>query len=427
MQEIKCPNCGQVFKIDESNYDSIVRQIRNHEFDKEVKEKLDAAISLEKKDAELLLSDKMNEKDKIIASLRQEIEASKNNETQKIENAISKQKDIIAQKEIEITKLKGDLSLKENNLNKEKEQALADKDKEILQLNSKLEMKNQEFEIKENGIRTEYETLLKRKQEEVDFYKDFKAKQSTKAIGESLEVYCSNEFNKIRNLVFPLAYFEKDNTVSKESGSKGDFIFRDYDTEGTEYVSIMFEMKNEADLTSTKHKNEDFLKELDKDRNEKKCEYAVLVSMLEADNELYNSGIVNVSHKYPKMYIVRPQFFLPIISLIRDGAYSSLNYKKELALAKSQDLDLEHFEDNLETFKSGFSANYERAKAKFTTAIDEIDKSIQHLQKIKDALQSSDNQLRLANNKVQDLTIKKITKNAPSIKEKLEEIRESKE
>ena len=203
MQEIKCPNCGQVFKIDESNYDSIVRQIRNHEFDKEVKEKLDAAISLEKKDAELLLSDKMNEKDKIIASLRQEIEASKNNETQKIENAISKQKDIIAQKEIEITKLKGDLSLKENNLNKEKEQALADKDKEILQLNSKLEMKNQEFEIKENGIRTEYETLLKRKQEEVDFYKDFKAKQSTKAIGESLEVYCSNEFNKIRNLAFP--------------------------------------------------------------------------------------------------------------------------------------------------------------------------------------------------------------------------------
>lgn len=427
MQEIKCPNCGQVFKIDESNYDSIVRQIRNHEFDKEVKEKLDAAISLEKKNAELLLSDKMNEKDQIIASLRQEIEASKNNETQKIENAISKQKDIIAQKEIEITKLKGDLSLKENNLNKEKEQALADKDKEILQLNSKLEMKNQEFEIKENGIRTEYETLLKRKQEEVDFYKDFKAKQSTKAIGESLEVYCSNEFNKIRNLAFPLAYFEKDNTVSKESGSKGDFIFRDYDTEGTEYVSIMFEMKNEADLTSTKHKNEDFLKELDKDRNEKKCEYAVLVSMLEADNELYNSGIVNVSHKYPKMYIVRPQFFLPIISLIRDGAYSSLNYKKELALVKSQDLDLEHFEDNLETFKSGFSANYERAKVKFTTAIDEIDKSIQHLQKIKDALQSSDNQLRLANNKVQDLTIKKITKNAPSIKEKLEEIRESKE
>ena len=328
MQEIKCPNCGQVFKIDESNYDSIVRQIRNHEFDKEVKEKLDAAISLEKKDAELLLSDKMNEKDKIIASLRQEIEASKNNETQKIENAISKQKDIIAQKEIEITKLKGDLNLKENSLNKEKEQALADKDKEILQLNSRLEMKNQEFEIKENGIRTEYETLLKRKQEEVDFYKDFKAKQSTKAIGESLEVYCSNEFNKIRNLAFPLAYFEKDNTVSKESGSKGDFIFRDYDTEGTEYVSIMFEMKNEADLTSTKHKNEDFLKELDKDRNEKKCEYAVLVSMLEADNELYNSGIVNVSHKYPKMYIVRPQFFLPIISLIRDGAYSSLNYKK---------------------------------------------------------------------------------------------------
>ena len=224
-----------------------------------------------------------------------------------------------------------------------------------------------------------------------------------------------------------MAYFEKDNTVSKESGSKGDFIFRDYDTEGTEYVSIMFEMKNEADLTSTKHKNEDFLKELDKDRNEKKCEYAVLVSMLEADNELYNSGIVNVSHKYPKMYIVRPQFFLPIISLIRDGAYSSLNYKKELALVKSQDLDLEHFEDNLETFKSGFSANYERAKAKFTTAIDEIDKSIQHLQKIKDALQSSDNQLRLANNKVQDLTIKKITKNSPSIKEKLEEIRESKE
>ena len=424
MQEIKCPNCGQVFKIDESNYDSIVRQIRNHEFDKEVKEKLDAAISLEKKDAELLLSDKMNEKDKIIASLRQEIEASKNNETQKIENAISKQKDIIAQKEIEITKLKGDLNLKENSLNKEKEQALADKDKEILQLNSRLEMKNQEFEIKENGIRTEYETLLKRKQEEVDFYKDFKAKQSTKAIGESLEVYCSNEFNKIRNLAFPLAYFEKDNTVSKESGSKGDFIFRDYDTEGTEYVSIMFEMKNEADATEKKHKNEDFFKELDKDRREKKCEYAVLVTLLEADNDYYNQGIVDVSHRYPKMYVIRPQFFVPLISLLRNAARNSLEYRKQLAEMKNQNIDIENFEAGIDEFKRLWGMHYTNAQKRFDEAIDEIDKTIQHLQKVRDALVTSGNHLGKANSQAADLTIKRLTKGNPTMAQKFAELKE---
>lgn len=428
MNEIKCPKCGTVFEIDEASYDSIVKQIRDREFDKEVnlreeQHKLDKENSIKLAEAHIKeeLGLKLNEKDLEISELKLSLKTKEEQATNKVEKEYQEKLNKLL---LEITELKNKIQLQESKNELDIEKAVSEKNQKISDLSSELALKGKEFELKENTIKESYESKLKAKDEQIAYYKDFKAKQSTKMIGESLEQHCSVEFNRLRPL-FKNAYFEKDNDA--RTGSKGDFIFRDYDDEGNEIVSIMFEMKNEADKTATKHKNEDFLKELDKDRKEKKCEYAVLVSMLEADNELYNSGIVNVSHKYPKMYIVRPQFFLPIISLIRDGAYSSLNYKKELALVKSQDLDLEHFEDNLETFKSGFSANYERAKAKFTTAIDEIDKSIQHLQKIKDALQSSDNQLRLANNKVQDLTIKKITKNSPSIKEKLEEIRESKE
>ena len=347
----------------------------------------------------------------------------------------NKLNELLFSKEKEINELKNQLSLMEGNtrleilnalkskdeeisrLKEENSKFLNQKDLKISELNNKLALNDSLNKEKNEEIKKNYETLLKAKQEEVDFYKDFKARQSTKLVGESLEVHCATEFNKLRPL-FPNAYFDKDNEISK-SGSKGDFIFRDYDEDKTEIVSIMFEMKNENDTTATKHKNEDFLKELDKDRNEKNCEYAVLVSMLEPDSELYNGGIVDVSYKYPKMYVVRPQFFIPIITLIRNGALNALSYKKELEIARNQDIDLSHFEENMNDFKDAFGRNYRIASEKFKTAIEEIDKTIDHLEKTKKALMSSENNLRLANNKAQeDLTIKKLTKNAPSIAEK---------
>ena len=267
--------------------------------------------------------------------------------------------------------------------------------------------------MKEKNLKETYEEKLKDREEQISYYRDFKAKQSTKMIGESLEVHCSNEFNKLRPL-FANAYFEKDNDA--RSGSKGDFIYRDYDDEGMEFVSVMFEMKNEADMTATKHKNEDFFKELDKDRREKKCEYAVLVSLLEIDNDYYNEGIVDVSHKYEKMYVIRPQFFIPLITLIRGMAMNSLKYKKELLMIQNQNIDISHFEDNLNTFKEGFARNYRLASDKFKKAIDEIDKTIDHLQKTKEALLSSENNLRLANNKADDLTIQRLTKGNETMK-----------
>ena len=274
------------------------------------------------------------------------------------------------------------------------------------------------------GDKESYDAQLKNKDEQIEYYKDFKAKQSTKMIGESLEMHCYTEFNKLRSTGFKNAYFEKDNDA--RTGSKGDFIFRDYDDEGTEIISIMFEMKNEADTTATKHKNEDFFKELDKDRNQKNCEYAVLVSLLEADNELYNEGIVDVSHKYEKMYVIRPQFFIPMITLLRNAALHSLQYKKELALVREQNIDISNFEENMNTFKEGFSRNYRIASEKFAKAIDEIDKTISHLQKTKEALLSSDNNLRLANNKVEDLSIKKLTRNNPTMKAMFDELNKNK-
>ena len=428
MSEIKCPNCGKVFKIDEESYSLILQQVRNSEFNKEIDEQLENKLKLALNESENGFRDKLYLRENEISKLKEEVKLLKKENDNKLN-------ELLFSKEKEINELKNQLSLMEGNtrleilnalkskdeeisrLKEENSKFLNQKDLKISELNNKLALNDSLNKEKNEEIKKNYETLLKAKQEEVDFYKDFKARQSTKLVGESLEVHCATEFNKLRPL-FPNAYFDKDNEISK-SGSKGDFIFRDYDEDKTEIVSIMFEMKNENDTTATKHKNEDFLKELDKDRNEKNCEYAVLVSMLEPDSELYNGGIVDVSYKYPKMYVVRPQFFIPIITLIRNGALNALSYKKELEIARNQDIDLSHFEENMNDFKDAFGRNYRIASEKFKTAIEVIDKTIDHLEKTKKALMSSENNLRLANNKAQeDLTIKKLTKNAPSIAEK---------
>lgn len=302
----------------------------------------------------------------------------------------------------------------------EKDRELSEKTTEITALKSQLANKATENELKEQALQKQYEEKLKMKDEQIEYYKDFKARQSTKMIGESLEQHCLNQFNALRMTAFPNAYFEKDNDA--RTGSKGDFIFREA-ADGVEFISIMFEMKNEMDETATKHKNEDFLKELDKDRREKKCEYAVLVSLLEIDNELYNNGIVDVSYRYEKMYVIRPQFFIPMITLLRNAALNSLQYRRELELARHQQVDILRFEENMNTFKEGFARNYRIASERFKTAIDEIDKTITHLQKTKDALLASENNLRLANHKAEDLSIKRLTKNAPSVKAMFDELK----
>ena len=323
---------------------------------------------------------------------------------------------------LQITSLENELKIKDTENNLKVEELRMTKDKDIGELTNKIEVNKREFELKKQLLKDGYENKLKSKDEIIAYYKDFKARQSTKMIGESLEQHCNYEFNKLRPL-FPNVYFEKDNDA--RSGSKGDFIFRDYDEDGTEITSIMFEMKNEADETATKHKNEDFFKELDKDRNGKNCEYAVLVSMLEMDSDYYNEGIVDVSHRYKKMYVIRPQFFIPIITLIRGVGVNSLQYKKELITIQNQNIDISHFEDNLNTFKDGFGRNYRIASEKFKKAIDEIDKTIDHLQKTKDALLSSENNLRLANNKAENLTIKKLTNNNPTMSRMFDEYNSS--
>ena len=389
MNEIKCPNCGTIFQIDESDYASIVKQVRDSEFNKEIN-----------------LRDKEYQKDKENSIKLVQIELEK------------KYSDEINKKELTITNLQNELKLKDTNQELVLKNALSEKEKEIDVLNNKLENSSNTYLLKEKSLKEQYEDKIKSKDEQIAYYKDFKAKQSTKMIGESLEQHCNNEFNKLRPL-FGNVYFEKDNDI--KTGSKGDFIFREYDEDGIEIISIMFEMKNEADETSSKHKNEDFLKELDKDRKEKNCEYAVLVSLLEIDNEYYNTGIVDMSHRYPKMYVIRPQFFIPLITLLRGAALNTLGYKKELQIVQNQNIDISHFEDNINSFKEGFGRNYRLASEKFKKAIEEIDKSMDHLQKIKDALISSENNLRLANNKIEDLTIKKLTSNSPTVAKMFED------
>lgn len=455
MQEIKCPNCGEVFVVDESGYAQIVQQVRDKEFEKEIKrrekefeEKRESALKLARVeqqaefDKSLSLKKKeIDEKDKAIEKLQNQISEKEIEKKLAVSAAVNEKEIELKKKLEEITALKDKISaidtknarlveqLKGQIAGNETEKKLAiseavhEKEKTIMELQNQLLNKETENKLNEQALKKQYEDSLKLKDEQIEYYKDFKARQSTKMIGESLEQHCLNQFNALRMTAFPTAYFEKDNDA--RTGSKGDFIFRE-SQDGIEFISIMFEMKNEMDETATKHKNEDFFKELDKDRREKKCEYAVLVSLLESDNELYNNGIVDVSYKYEKMYVIRPQFFIPIITLLRNAALNSLKYRQELEIAKHQRIDILHFEENMNAFKDGFARNYRIASDKFKTAIDEIDKTITHLQKTKEALISSENNLRLANNKAEDLSIKKLTKNAPTVKAMFEELKNEK-
>lgn len=428
MNEIKCPNCGTIFKIDETEYDSIVKQIRDKEFEKEIslreqehtKDK-ESAIKLAEAHLREELTKQVTERDLEITNLKNELKTKEEQTQSKLEQEY---KDELNKKDLEISELKNKIKLQESKNELEIQKAITEKDKRISDLSSELVVKSKEFELKQNSIKDSYESKLKDKDEQIAYYRDFKAKQSTKMIGESLEQHCSIEFNRLRPL-FKNAYFDKDNDA--RTGSKGDFIFRDFDDEGNEIVSIMFEMKNEADTTATKHKNEDFFKELDKDRKEKKCEYAVLVTLLEADNDYYNDGIVDVSHLYDKMYVIRPQFFIPLITLIRNLANKSLEYKKELELIKNQNIDITHFEENINAFKEGFGRNYRLASERFAKAIEEIDKTIDHLQKTKEHLLKTDDNLRLANNKAEDLSIKKLAHNNPTVTKMFEELKSKQE
>lgn len=410
MNKIICPKCGNEFELTDKDYLSIVEQVKSNEIEKAVKEKTetitikkDAEIEKLRLNAESELKKKLSEKEIEIAKLNAQIESNEANKKLEISNAVSS-------KDAEILDLKSQLKAKDT----EKENAVFNaerlKDIEIQKLNNAIENDKNNF--------TERERQLK---EQVDYYKDLKIKMSTKMIGETLEQHCQNSFNQIRMAGFPNSYFEKDNDI--KTGSKGDYIFKDFTDDKTEIVSIMFEMKNECDTTATKHKNEDFLKELDKDRKEKGCEYAVLVSLLESENDFYNNGIVDVSYKYPKMYVIRPQFFIPIITLLRNANLNAVDYKKQLIQTRNQNVDITNFEASLNDFKDKFSRNYRLASEKFSSAIDEIDKTISHLQKVKEGLLGSINNLRLANDKAEELTIKRLTHDNPTMREKFEELK----
>lgn len=434
MKELKCPKCGNVFKVDEADYAAIVGQVKNAEFNQEVERRMKELEKQQKAEQKAetlkaeqnyqkLLSEKelnLTQKDAEIAKLQSQLEGIENT------NQLSLAKEI-AKKDKEIAALQTQLSSNESKLkvaileeqNKSKD-FLQKKEQEIQKLKGDMELAQKEAIIKEKNLKEDFQSRLKLKQEEVDHYKELKAHMSTKMIGESLGVHCSTEFNRVRSMMYPCAYFEKDNDAS--GGSKGDFIFRDT-ADGVEYISIMFEMKNEMETTATKHKNEDFFAKLDKDRKEKGCEYAVLVSLLEPDSELYNEGIVDVSYKYPKMYVIRPQFFMPLISLLTQASKKSIEYQKELILARQQSVDVTNFENKVNAFRDKFAGHYQKASEKFNKAIEEIDKTIKSLQKMKDNLLSSENYLRLANNDTEDLSIKKLTRGNPTMKEKFEEAR----
>lgn len=461
MNEIKCPHCGKAFKIDEAGYADILKQVRDSEFEKQLHERLELAEQDKRNAVELAETKVAGElqrttaaKDAEIQELRAKLDAGEVTRKLAVTEALSaveKERDALAN-ELEQTKhdKQAASTLAEAKLAHELQRAAATKDAEIQSLRAKLdavgitqklaiteavnavekerdELKNGldraelEKQLAEKALKDKYETQIKDRDDAIERLRDMKARLSTKMVGETLEQHCETEFNRIRATAFPRAYFEKDNDA--RTGSKGDYIFRDSDEGGTEIVSIMFEMKNENDRTATKNKNEDFLKELDKDRIEKGCEYAVLVSLLEPDSELYNTGIVDVFHRFPKMYIVRPQFFIPIITLLRNAAMNSLKYKSELALVKSQNIDITNFENELDAFKTAFAKNFDLASRRFQTAIDEIDKSIDHLQKTKEALLGADRNLRLANDKAQDVTIKKLTKGNSTMATKFEELK----
>ena len=485
MQEIKCPNCGKVFQVDESGYAAIQKQIRDREFEKELAERLQAiedarrselklAVSDAEKtaaqklsnaektaaqklsDAEKIAAQKLAEKDAALAALKAQIAAAKTEQELAVSDAektaAQKLSDVektaaqkLSEKDAELAALMAQIAaakteqelavskaveaaekkLAEAQLAAEKSAsegriALAEKDSEIRALSEKIEGEKANAALAEKTLRENYAQQLAAKDEQISYYRDLKLRQSTKMVGETLEQHCEIEFNKLRATGFQNAYFEKDSDIAE--GTKGDYIFRDYSDDGIEYISIMFEMKNEMDTTATKHRNEDFFAKLDKDRVKKNCEYAVLVSLLEADSELYNSGIVDVSYRYPKMYVIRPQFFIPMITMLRNAARNTLSYKRDLALVRAQNIDITNFEKEMNAFKDAFGRNYRLASEKFQKAIDEIDKSIDHLQKIKDALTGAENNLRLANNKAEDLSIKKLTKNNPTMRAKFAEL-----
>ncbi len=420
MNEIICPNCKKAFKVDEAGFADILKQVRDHQFEEEIANRLaladkekESAVKLAEANIKNALQEQLAKKDRELSELKaqKELELSQK----------------LSQKENELSQLKS----KMDNTEVEKKLAITEAtkklEKERDELANAIKMKDTEKQLLEKSLSEKYsaelkekDALIKHKDEEIALRKDMKLKLSTKMIGETLEQHCETEFNKLRATAFQRAYFEKDN--DSKSGSKGDFIYRETDDAGNEIISIMFEMKNEGDETSTKKRNEDFLKELDRDRTEKKCEYAVLVSLLEADSEYYNSGIVDVAHKHPKMYVVRPQFFIPIITLLRNAAMNSIQYKAELAMVKSQNIDITHFEEKMSRFKEGFARNYDLASRKFKDAIDGIDKTIKELEKTKAALLSSENNLRLANEKTEDLTIKKLTHGNPTMKSKFDDL-----
>lgn len=460
MHEILCPHCGKAFKVDEAGYADILKQVRDSEFEQQLHERLELAEKDKKSAVELALTKAANEmqtavgsKETEIQQLKSSLEASENGHKLAVAEAlgaVEKERDSLANQLEQVRlEMKATADIAEAKLLNELQKTAATKDSEIQglkadlvanavaqrlaiaeavsaaekerdELRSSLERAELEKQLQAKSLKDKYDTQIKDRDDAIERLRDMKARLSTKMIGETLEQHCETEFNRIRATAFPRAYFEKDNDA--RTGSKGDYIFRDLDESETEIVSIMFEMKNEGDETATKKKNEDFLKELDKDRTEKGCEYAVLVTLLEPESEFYNTGIVDMFHRYPKMYVVRPQFFLPIITLLRNAAMNSLKYKTELALVKAQNVDITNFENDLDSFKSGFGRNYELASKKFKTAIEEIDKTIDHLQKTKDALLGSENNLRLANEKAQDVTIKKLTKGNPTMASKFAEL-----
>ena len=385
MSEIKCPKCGTTFKVDDSSYADILSQVRTHEFEDEVKKRVE--------------------------DVQKQADSAK-------DLALAKQE---ASQATQIAELKSQLKQAEAEKKLAVAEALKPVEKELSEAKIRQEAMVSQVKLREAALKTQYEGAIKLKDEEIERLKDLKSKLSTKMVGETLEQHCQTEFNRLRATAFKNAYFEKDNDA--RTGSKGDYIYREEDEEGNEIISIMFEMKNENETTATKHKNEDFFKELDKDRKEKNCEYAVLVTLLEADSELYNTGIVDVSYKFDKMYVIRPQFFIPMITLLRNAALNSMKYKAELAVVRNQNIDITHFEENMENFKEAFARNYELASKKFSTAIEEIDKTIAHLQKTKEALLSSENNLRLANNKAEDLSIKRLTRGNPTMTAKFAELK----
>ncbi|MBU2501657.1 DUF2130 domain-containing protein [bacterium] len=432
MHEIKCPHCQKAFKIDEAGYADILKQVRDDEFEMQLSKRLELAEK-EKQNAVDLAKTKIASemekaaaaKDGEIRELKAKLDAGaveKKLAVKEALNALEKERDSLANQlqQAEHDKITAS-QISDARLESELQKSTTEKISEVQELKAELERAKHEKQLAEVSLKDKYETQLKDRDGEIERLRDMKARLSTKMVGETLEQHCETEFNRIRATAFPRAYFEKDNDA--RTGSKGDYIFRDVVEEGTEVLSIMFEMKNESDETATKKKNEDFLKELDKDRTEKGCEYAVLVSLLEPESDHYNSGIVDKSHRYPKMYVIRPQFFIPIITLLRNAAQNSLKYKTELTLVKSQNIDITNFENEIEEFKTGFARNYELASKKFKTAVEEIDKTIDHLQKTKDALLGSENNLRLANNKADDLTVKRLTRGNPTMAAKFEELK----